>query len=80
MSKPTGGPAFPVAYWDKDQMRFLDTGVTIRDYFAAKALQGFCASMSDQRFEDILNEIAGGANECKVSLLLADKMLAERDK
>lgn len=37
MSKPTGGPAFPVNY------RTLRpcSGMTLRDYFAAKAMQGF---------------------------------------
>ena len=39
----TGGPAFPTTkpldYWgDPNQ------GMTLRDYFAAKAMQGICAS------------------------------------
>jgi hypothetical protein len=47
-----GGPAFPV---NEDQYRygigeFVETtkfdGMTLRDYFAAKALQGFCANPS----------------------------------
>ena len=36
----TGGPAFPV------QVKFFDkptTGMTLRDYFAAKAMQGLLA-------------------------------------
>ena len=33
----TGGPAFPVEQHDKD-------GMTLRDYFAAKAMQGLLAS------------------------------------
>ncbi len=35
----TGGPAFPVAYGGG-----RIEGMTLRDYFAAKAMQGICAS------------------------------------
>lgn len=38
MSEKTGGPAFPA---ESDQYAHL--GMTLRDYFAAKALQGICA-------------------------------------
>ena len=45
----TGGPAFPLEYFDAQlsQNRVL-TGMTLRDYFAAKAMQGAIASSSDQ--------------------------------
>ena len=33
MSKKTGGPAFPRTQWPNE------TGMTLRDYFAAKAMQ-----------------------------------------
>lgn len=33
MSKDTGGPAFPRTQWPNE------TGMTLRDYFAAKAMQ-----------------------------------------
>jgi hypothetical protein len=33
MSKKTGGPAFPRTQWPNE------TGMTMRDYFAAKAMQ-----------------------------------------
>ena len=36
MSKNTGGPAFPV--FDADDGRVVE-GMTLRDYFAAKAMQ-----------------------------------------
>jgi hypothetical protein len=37
----TGGPAFPVEYYDAqlDKRRVMQ-GMTLRDYFAAKAMQG----------------------------------------
>ena len=41
----TGGPAFPyVCDADFD----YGTGMTLRDYFAAKALQGMSADISDE--------------------------------
>ena len=62
-----GGPAFPTLG------RELETeGMTLRDYFAAKALQGFCASSS------ITVEEAGDVP--RVCYYLADRMLAERAK
>ena len=39
MSANNGGPAFPVAYWDHQQMRYLNDGMTLRDYFAGKELE-----------------------------------------
>ena len=36
----TGGPAFPVAI----DNQVLDDGMTLRDFFAAKALQGLIAN------------------------------------
>ena len=48
MSKETGGPAFPVVQWETDDdgnLRPRQTnGMTLRDYFAAKAMQGLLAS------------------------------------
>jgi len=36
----TGGPAFPQDEYDADcQQYFLNGGMTLRDYFAAKAMQ-----------------------------------------
>ena len=40
----TGGPAFPSSEWDGDYQRTFSTGgMTLRDYFAAKAMQGMMA-------------------------------------
>ncbi len=77
MTTATGGPAFPCAEW-------LDTldpsavnpmhhqGMTLRDYFAARALQNFrdqIGSQSDQEWFDLMAE---GAYR------LADAMLKAR--
>ncbi|MFY0403313.1 hypothetical protein ACOMDP_11825 [Pantoea dispersa] len=41
MSKETGGPAFPVP---DSEYQIQDTGMTLRDYLAAKAMQGMLAN------------------------------------
>ena len=61
--KDTGGPAFPT---------MEDDGITLRDYFAAKVLQGFCAA-PDFTWDDE-ERLAKRCYE------FADAMLAERDK
>lgn len=39
-----GGPAFSAAAFDKnDNVLEWQSGMSLRDYFAAKVLQGFCA-------------------------------------
>jgi hypothetical protein len=44
----TGGAAFPCEYFDKQLERpRLVMGMTLRDYFAAKAMQGFMANKSN---------------------------------
>jgi hypothetical protein len=44
MSKEkTGGPAFPFEYED-EIAQYVSHGMTLRDYFAAKAMQGFCVA------------------------------------
>ena len=79
-TKTDGGPAFPVADWDHqtfqprtiEETRRLLSGMTLRDYFAAKAMQGII--------------IGNGADECALGLgaakdayAMADAMLAARE-
>ena len=40
MSKDTSGPAFPVLIVDRPKELTHFNGMTLRDYFAAKAMQG----------------------------------------
>ncbi len=61
MTTATGGPAFPSVF-DHDR------GMTLRDYFAAKAMQGILADPSTPEIMDI----AGAAYE------MADAMLKAR--
>ena len=75
MSKETGGPAFPVekaiAADGSHYFPAEHTGMTLRDYFAAKVLQGL---MADPSTTADLNKIVS------VSWGIADKMIAERSK
>lgn len=72
MGKETGGYAFPKGSTFND-------GMTLRDYFAAKAMQGFCSNqdwLSTSMGNDphsTLNHIVS-----RVSYALADAMLEAR--
>lgn len=86
MSKNDGGPAFPIpiagctdggVYNTLEQSKGALGGMTLRDYFAAKAMQGL-----------ILNEAEDGTIGsdnvepalAKLSYKIADAMLTERAK
>lgn len=74
MSKDTSGPAFPVPLPNGEsyQGHLPHDGMTLRDYFAAKALQGLCAdpNTANAKREDVVAECYE----------LADTMLAARVK
>ena len=68
--KDTGGPAFPHyggAGW-------MGPGMTLRDYFAAKAMQGDWALGSAGAGDD------GFVSDARRYYKMADAMLAERNK
>ncbi|ARJ43266.1 hypothetical protein B1H58_15315 [Pantoea alhagi] len=44
MSKETGGPVFPTSPANYDESGWCSEGLQLRDYFAAKAMQGMLAS------------------------------------
>ena len=72
-----GGPAFPVAV---DKL-LVSEGMSLRDWFAGKALAGIGASSQEhgciwQRFSDEDPSPVGIAELC---YLIADAMLRERD-
>ena len=70
MSKDNGGPAFPTDGFKYDINGDHATGMTLRDYFAAKAMQGLIPIWNEQRDFDL----------CKYAYNTADAMLAERTK
>lgn len=61
MSKETGGPAFPRTGWPNE------TGMTLRDYFAAKAMQ----ALVQGNYFDVT---------AKQAYEMADAMLKAREK
>ena len=75
----TGGPAFPSGLVENaaDEVDALHKGMTLRDYFAANAMQGFA-------MDDVLCKEAATAPEWYKSIAvasydLADAMLKARE-
>lgn len=80
-NKTDGGPAFPIPgkTFHYPEGKFTEPdyiGMSLRDYFAAKALQGLLSSDRTFGYE---NETRGQA-AAKNAYQYADAMLAERDK
>lgn len=74
-----GGPAFPVADpfathqpGHEDEARRLMSGMTLRDYFAVRAMQSLIVGESQGEWED---DVAA-----KSAYRMADAMLRERAK
>ena len=83
MSLNTGGPAFPASSYvnvDGETFASKPQGMTLRDYFAAKAMpilwdaydKGYCGVIDPDTFDNDM--LANGAYQ------IADAMLKERDK
>jgi hypothetical protein len=77
MKKDDGGSAFPLVHEQDpgpgfDQAFYVEYGMTLRDYFAAKALQGWLAAPRRSR--------RAKKNLAKDLYAYADAMLAERSK
>jgi len=54
MEKETGGPAFPLHQHGTQTLGMHITGMTLRDYFAAKAMQGIVSrEVSDMKWINI---------------------------
>lgn len=88
MSQKTGGPAFPVEtklnpisneaddYQTQDNHITQFAGMTLRDYYAAKAMQGI---LSNPGQLDNVNE-AAASWVARDAYLVADAMLKARNK
>lgn len=63
----TGGPAFPTPRYERGDMYSL--GMTLRDYFAAKAMQGMLACPGLIRVDD----------DAALAYKMADAMLKARE-
>ena len=68
MSNNTGGPAFPQAEYPN----MGQTGMTLRDYFAAKAMQGFMANKSNPMHYQ-------PETDAQWAYMIADAMLKARE-
>ncbi len=80
MTQDNGEPAFPTGF--TDEHGFAQEGMSLRDYFAAKAMQGLCAN-SGGPFQS--NSRSGwGLVNCtndqisEAAYLLSDAMLRAR--
>jgi len=72
-----GGPAFACAAGTATDADVFQTGLSLRDYFAAAAIQGICRDTH-------LGAVEAGVNYWRavpqIAYNLADAMLAEREK
>ncbi|WP_067486718.1 MULTISPECIES: hypothetical protein [Dickeya] len=80
-----GGPAFPVEtqfnpismqagmHQTGDNYLYQFTGMTLRDYFAAKAMQAWLSQIAPEEMEDMMNRWADNSYE------MADAMLKARE-
>lgn len=66
--KEFGGPAFPATNHHGHKL----TGMTLRDYFAAKAMQGFLSSLEEPFSPEEFERLA------EIFYSMADKMLKAR--
>lgn len=64
-------PAFPTSNWQKTvpMSSGYNEGMTLRDYFAAKAMQGM-----------ITRRMLSDEDDAKIAYKMADAMLKERNK
>lgn len=73
----TGGPAFPGSRWDAEQDLYLPCeGMTLRDYFAAKAMQEILGS---DRYMGIIGVNRYEQRTAEDAYKVADAMLKARE-
>jgi len=53
MNKETGGPAFPTSDWDENGRAYKIHGTTLRDYFAAKAMQSLITNFLAKELDEV---------------------------
>lgn len=74
MSKNTGGPAFPIV----DDLDVVSAGLTIRDYFAARAMTAALSAGQNRTYGPLHADNNLAIAIC--SYAIADAMLAAREK
>lgn len=78
--RKTGGPAFPLSCDRFGDESNAAEGMTLRDYFAAAALQGVLANAGAEPFIDKAMDDGFRQPMARLAYILADHMLAERAK
>ena len=82
--KEDGGPAFPrPAGWGKDAWYDGAKGLTLRDYFAAKAMQGLLSTSEGLNSVDkvaIVNKKDPLVATAEIAYAYADAMLKAREQ
>jgi len=75
----TCGPAFPRPHSEPQHFGAIaQDGMTLRDYFAAKAMQGICSDNTTQKSDDETYEYFA-KNVADSSYIFADAMLSARN-
>lgn len=75
----TGGAAFPSIYDQSFEQNFgHEAGMTLRDYFAAKAMQGMLSHATRYKPREVDNDIYWHAALVKEAYEIADAMIAAR--
>jgi hypothetical protein len=83
MDKNTGGPAFPATM---EQLSYQIDGMTLRDYFAAKAMQGQYTAVFRPVFSGDENSVLDALDNSAYmdiasnSYAMADAMLKAREQ
>ena len=75
-TRDKSGPAFPCEWDFINSERAPANGMTIRDYFAARAMQGIAPSFADLTSADYCSGAA--AKVSKIAYAIADAMLKAR--
>jgi len=70
----TGGPAFPTPL-QHDDWREDYPGMTLRDYFAAKAMQSLTSELGQECYRDVIQTHIAG-----LSYQMADAMMKAREQ
>lgn len=83
-AQDSGGPAFPCTEANYTDPKWTSKGLSMRDYFAAKALSGMLASKDSEDFDSEQlrrnNYTAYCANYAESAYEFADAMLEARKK
>lgn len=77
--KNDGGPAFPVVLQKRDGWQTLCEGMSLRDYFAAKAMQGLVSVHNSYGDWTGCGDMAMNKNMAGTAYAVADAMLKARE-